>query len=225
MTGGPLPGLRGLQVLDLSDDVSGSYCSKLLADAGAQVKKVERPEGHSLRRWSASGSVGVDGDDDSALFRFLASAQHSLVLDPESAEADRRRDGLAARSDVVIVSTVGDRAGGRSPAVDVHALALRHPSLVVVNLSSFGLSGPRGGEESSDLLLQALSGSLYSHGDDDREPLAVGGGMAEWTVGTFGAVGAVSSTYRHSSAWPSPSSAIPRSPPGCREASGSGPPT
>jgi crotonobetainyl-CoA:carnitine CoA-transferase CaiB-like acyl-CoA transferase len=63
---------------------------------------------------------------------------------------------------------------------------------VVVSLSAFGLSGPRGGEESSDFLLQALAGSLHSHGSDDRVPLAVGGGLAEWTVGTFGALGAVS---------------------------------
>ena len=62
----------------------------------------------------------------------------------------------------------------------------------MVSLSAFGLSGPRGGEESSDLLLQALAGSLHSHGSDDRVPLAVGGGLAEWTVGTFGALGAVS---------------------------------
>ncbi len=62
----------------------------------------------------------------------------------------------------------------------------------MVSLSAFGLSGPRGAEESSDFLLQALAGSLHSHGSDDRVPLAVGGGLAEWTVGTFGALGAVS---------------------------------
>ena len=67
----------------------------------------------------------------------------------------------------------------------------RHPELVVVSLSAFGLSGPRGGEESSDFLLQALAGSLHSHGSDERVPLAVGGGLAEWTVGTYGALGAV----------------------------------
>ena len=192
MSGGPLPGLGGLQVLDLSDDVAGAYCAKLLADAGASVTKVERPEGHRLRRWSASGAVGSDGDEDGALFRFLASSQQSLVVDPAASGADDVRDRLVATSDVVIVSSFGDRAGGPSPAVDVQALALRHPEVVVVSLSAFGLSGPRATEESSDFLLQALAGSLYSHGSDDREPLAVGGGLAEWTVGTFGALGAVS---------------------------------
>ncbi len=196
MTGGPLPGLSGLQVLDLSDDIAGSYCAKLLGDAGAQVTKVEGPEGHGLRQWSTSKSVGSDGDPDGVLFRFLASSQRSLVIDPESAEADQLYDDLAADSDVVIVSTVGDRGGPRTTAVDVWDLTRRHERLVVVSLSPFGLSGPRGGEHSSDLLLQALAGSLYSHGEDDREPLAVGGGMTEWTVGTFGAVGALSALDR-----------------------------
>ena len=200
MTGGPLPGLRGLRVIDLSDDVAGAYCAKLLADAGADVTKVERPEGHRLRRWSASGSVGNDGDPDGALFRFLASSQQSVILDLNASSAHDALDRLAAASDVVILSTFGDRAGGRSPAVDARALADRHPELVVVNLSAFGMSGPRGAEESSDFLLQALAGSLHSHGSADRVPLAVGGGLAEWTVGTYGALGTVTalSTRRRS---------------------------
>ncbi len=192
MSGGPLPGLGGLRVLDLSEDVAGSYCAKLLADAGATVIKGEPPEGHRLRSWSASGSVGDDGDADGVLFRYLASSQQSLEIDPADPSADDVRERLAATSDVVIVSTFGDRAGGCSPAIDARGLCERHPELVVVSLSAFGLSGPRGAEESSDFLLQALAGSLHSHGSDDREPLAVGSGLAEWTVGTFGALGAVS---------------------------------
>ncbi|HEV3280187.1 MAG TPA: CoA transferase [Acidimicrobiales bacterium] len=191
MSGGPLSGLRGLQVLDLSGDVAGAYCAKLLADAGADVTKVEPPEGHRLRRWSVSGGVGLDGDSDSVLFRFLASSHQSRVVDPALMAAGNGLDGLATTSDVIIASTFGGRMTGEAPPVDVRALSERHPELVVVSLSAFGLSGPRGGEHSSDFLLQALAGSLFSHGEPDRLPLAVGGGLAEWTVGTFGALGAL----------------------------------
>jgi crotonobetainyl-CoA:carnitine CoA-transferase CaiB-like acyl-CoA transferase len=180
-----------LPVLDLSDDVAGAYCAKLLADAGAVVTKVEPPEGHRLRRWSVSEGVGLDGDPDSALFRFLASSQQALVADPALIATSHGLDGLAAASDVVIVSTFGGRMASEAPPIDVRSLAERHPELVVVSLSAFGLSGPRGGERTSDFLLQALAGSLYSHGDADRVPLVVGGGLAEWTVGTFGALGAM----------------------------------
>ena len=192
MSGGPLPGLVGLRVLNLSDDVAGAYCAKLLADAGATVTLVEPPEGHPLRRWSASGSVGRDGDEDGVLFRFLASSVQSAIIDPAVAAAVDRRDALLDSSDVVIVSTLGDRSGGRTPTADPRAWAEGRPELVVVSLSAFGLGGPQGGASSSDLLLQARCGSLHSHGTDDREPLAVGGGLAEWTVGTFGALGAAS---------------------------------
>jgi crotonobetainyl-CoA:carnitine CoA-transferase CaiB-like acyl-CoA transferase len=192
MSGGPLPGLVGLSVLNLSDDVAGAYCAKLLADAGATVTLVEAPGGHPLRQWSASGSVGRDGDEDGVLFRFLASSQRSVTIDPAATTSGAQRDTLIDSSDVVIVSTFGDRGAGCPPAYDARAWIEGRPELVVVSLSAFGLRGPRGGEMSSDLLLQALCGSLYSHGTDDREPLAVGGGLAEWTVGTFGAVGAAS---------------------------------
>jgi crotonobetainyl-CoA:carnitine CoA-transferase CaiB-like acyl-CoA transferase len=200
VSGGPLPGLDGLRVLDLSEDVAGAYCAKLLCDAGATVIKAERPDGHRLRSWSVSGSAGSDGDPDGVLFRYLASSQECLVIDPADPSADVIRERLAATCDVAIVSTFSDRAGGCAPAIDARGLGERHPELVVVSLTDFGLNGPRGAEESSDFLLQALAGSLHSHGSDERVPLAVGGGLAEWTVGTFGALGAVSALTgrRHS---------------------------
>jgi crotonobetainyl-CoA:carnitine CoA-transferase CaiB-like acyl-CoA transferase len=192
VTGGPLPGLEGLRVLDLSDDVAGAYCAKLLSDAGALVTKVERPEGHGLRRWSVTGQVGHDGDEDGALFRFLASSHESLVLDPAAPEAEATIEALAGTADVAIVSTLGGHGVSDDPAVSPLDLHQAHPELVVVSLSAFGLTGPRAGEQSSEFLLQALSGSLHNHGSPEGLPLAVGGALAEWGVGVYGALGAVS---------------------------------
>ncbi len=62
--------LSGLRVVDLSTWIGGAYCTKLLADGGAEVIKVEAPDGDPLRRWSASGAVIAPGDDG-ALFNFL----------------------------------------------------------------------------------------------------------------------------------------------------------
>jgi hypothetical protein len=74
--------LDGYIVVDLSAGIAGAYCTKLLADGGAQVIKVEPPEGDPLRRWSASGAeVG----DDGALFSFLAGAKPvSSLIGPTS---------------------------------------------------------------------------------------------------------------------------------------------
>ena len=79
--GGPLDALAAVRVLDLSDGIAGAYCAKLLADAGAQVVKLEPPTGHPLRKWSVSGAVGSDGETDGALFRHLAAGQRSVVAD------------------------------------------------------------------------------------------------------------------------------------------------
>ena len=79
------PPLAGYVVVDLSTWIAGAYCTKLLADGGAEVVKVEAPEGDPLRRWSASGAE-IDRGDDGALFNFLAGSKQSVVVDP-----DRRR--------------------------------------------------------------------------------------------------------------------------------------
>ncbi len=79
-TGRQLP-LDGFTVIDLSVGIAGAYCTKLLADGGATVIKVEAPEGDPLRRWSASGAE-VKAGEDGALFSFLAGAKHSVVVDP-----------------------------------------------------------------------------------------------------------------------------------------------
>ena len=95
-------------MLDLSDDLAGSYCTKLLADAGAEVLKVEPPSGHPLRHWSRTGSLGRDGDPDGVLFRFLAAGQRSVVADlDDSVGRDRVREWLAA-CDIAVTSSPAD---------------------------------------------------------------------------------------------------------------------
>ncbi|HET9877610.1 MAG TPA: CoA transferase, partial [Mycobacterium sp.] len=73
--------LHGYTVIDLSSGIAGAYCTKLLADGGATVIKVEPPQGDPLRRWSASGAA-VEAGCDGALFSFLACSKQSVVADP-----------------------------------------------------------------------------------------------------------------------------------------------
>src|SRR6185437_2232143 len=124
--------LHGYTVVELSTGIAGSYCTKLLADGGARVIKVEPPHGDPLRRWSASGA---DIDGDGALFAFLAGGKHSVVA--EAGDAGLVHDLLAA-ADAVVWSRGSAVAGSFTPT----ALRESHPHLVVTSITPFGLKGP-----------------------------------------------------------------------------------
>src|SRR5437588_12354436 len=107
--------LRDLRVLDFSTEIAGPYATELLADAGADVVKVEEPAGDPLRR------RGADGGENSALFRFLNAQKRSVVATLGSAEIEE----LVAGADVVVESWPDPSAG--------RTLAHRRPGLVVVS--------------------------------------------------------------------------------------------
>ena len=92
--------LDGYVVVDLSTGIAGAYCTKLLADGGAEVIKVEPPEGDPLRSWSASGAA-IEAGRDGALFSFLACSKRGVVADPE---ADQDRSGSPSGGSTLITS-------------------------------------------------------------------------------------------------------------------------
>ena len=112
--------LDGFIVVDLSVGIAGAYCTKLLADGGADSDQSRTTQGDPLRRWSASGAE-VKAGEDGALFSFLAGAKHSVVVDPGTpttrmrarAAGDRRCGGVVARIRGRRASRV--RARRRSP--------------------------------------------------------------------------------------------------------------
>jgi crotonobetainyl-CoA:carnitine CoA-transferase CaiB-like acyl-CoA transferase len=194
MTAGPINALAGRRVIDLSETVAGSYGTKLLADAGAEVVKVEPEAGHPLRRWSASGSVGSDGDPDGALFRFLATGQRSVVADLDTLEGRARLLELAEGADLLVQT---ERPGHlESLGLGLTDLKRVNPALTTISITPFGQQGPRSGDERSEFLLQALSGSTHTHGSHGRVPLAVGGGIGDWIAGAYAATGALAALAR-----------------------------
>src|SRR5205809_735335 len=95
------PPLTGLRVVDLSTGIAGAYCTKLLADGGADVMKVESPTGDPLRRWSASGAA-IAPDADGALFNFLGTSKRSVVVDGERADDLSSLHSLLDTADAVV---------------------------------------------------------------------------------------------------------------------------
>ncbi|MCP4040319.1 MAG: CoA transferase [bacterium] len=172
-------GLRGVRVVDLSSEIAGPYCTKLLADAGAEVIKVESASGDPLRRWSAT--CGRLESEDGALFRFLNASKRSIV----GAPCDAAVRALIAEADLLIEDF------GPESTVDRNALRGEHPALVIVSLSAFGLTGPLAGRPATEFTIQAESGSIGGRGVPGREPFTAGGRISEWVAGTFAAAAAV----------------------------------
>lgn len=192
--GGPLDALQGVRVLDLSDGIAGAYCTKLLADAGAEVAKVEPPAGHPLRRWSVSGAIGSDGDPDGVLFRHLAAGHRSVGADLDDPDGQALVLELAALTDVVVESFPPGHLEARGLGTD--RLQQANRALTLVSITPFGHGGPPHELLRSEFLLQARVGSLHLHGGVGSPPLAVGGRLGEWAVGAYAAAGALAARAR-----------------------------
>ena len=174
--------LNGFVVVDLSTGIAGAYCTKLLADGGAEVVKVESPQGDPLRRWSASGSA-VDAGAGGALFSFLACSKQSVVADPDT--DTEFVDGLLANADVVVWSRGSEVAERHdfSP-MEIHR---RQPHLTVTSITPFGLDGPWCDRPATEFTLQAWSGGIVGlgRGSADRAPVCVGGQVGEYVAGAY----------------------------------------
>jgi crotonobetainyl-CoA:carnitine CoA-transferase CaiB-like acyl-CoA transferase len=168
--------LDDVRVLDLSESIGGGYCARLLSLAGARVVVGEADGGHPLRSWSWAGPGSVD---DGPLFAYLHAGHRAELIAPSD-----RLDQLIAEADVVIL----DDAAGRPDARD---LVAAHPTLVVVSISPYGLTGPYAHLPGSELTVQADSGALAIRGHPSRPPVQAGGRSTEWLSGSYAAAGAV----------------------------------
>jgi crotonobetainyl-CoA:carnitine CoA-transferase CaiB-like acyl-CoA transferase len=185
--------LNGYTVVDLSVGIAGAYCTKLLADAGATVIKVEAPDGDPLRRWSASGAQIPPGADG-ALFSFLAGSKHSVVADPDS-DIDYV-NALLEGADAVVWSrgsTVAEHVVF-TPAL----IRSAHPHLTITSITPFGLDGPWCDRPATEFTLQAWSGGIVGlgRGSADRAPVYVGGRVGEYLAGAYASAATLASRMR-----------------------------
>src|SRR5690606_19193980 len=161
--------LSGLRVLDLSRWVAGEYATKLFADFGADVVKVEKPgEGSLTRAWGPFPG-DVPDPERSALFLHLNTNKRSVALDLR-ADADREvLLGLVARADALVEAFRPGHLERLGLGPDV--LRDLNPRLVITRISAFGQTGPWRDREASGLVLQAAGGPMHATGQADRAPL------------------------------------------------------
>jgi crotonobetainyl-CoA:carnitine CoA-transferase CaiB-like acyl-CoA transferase len=179
----------GLRVLDLSRWVAGEFATKLLADFGADVIKIEKPGVGSLTRQWGPFPHDVPDPERSALFLHLNTNKRSLGLDLTSAEGRQLLLGLVARADVLVESF---RPGhlerlGLGPEI-LHAA---NPRLVITRITAFGQDGPYRDFEATGLVLQAMGGPMHSTGDGHRAPQRKPGNLENYSIGRAAAEGAL----------------------------------
>ncbi|WP_081288337.1 CaiB/BaiF CoA-transferase family protein [Mycobacterium asiaticum] len=177
----PTP-LEELRVVEISDRLAGSYCGKLLADAGAEVRKLEPPQGDPLRRYSATCSPVKR--PASPLFSYLNAGKRSLSL-PQ----DERYHAELAAADVIVVT--GGRSQAAALGVEPQRLLQQSARAIVVTISDFGWTGPYAERAATEFTLQAWSGCTGFRGDPAGPPISIGGDLGEYMGGVYAACGAL----------------------------------
>jgi crotonobetainyl-CoA:carnitine CoA-transferase CaiB-like acyl-CoA transferase len=189
---GPGP-LAGIRVVDLTRALSGPYATLMLADAGADVIKVERPgAGDDTRGWGPP-FVGPAEAPESAYFLAVNRSKRSVVLDLKAAEDLDRLRALIADADVLVENFrpgVMDRLG--LAADDLEALNER---LIVLSISGFGEGGPDGDRSGFDQIVQGEAGLMGITGHPGGEPTKFGVPITDILSGMFGAYGVVAALH------------------------------
>ena len=182
----PEGALTGLKVLDFTHYVAGPYCTKLLADYGAEVIKVEwPPHGDGSRRMGP-----YPGDEPhpekSAQFLHLNTNKRGIAVDLKQTEVAGIVERLASWADVVVESYrpgVADRLG-----IGYEHLSSVNPAIVYTSISNFGQTGPYRDYRGSEIVFYGMGGEMHSTGLADREPLKLGGNVGLYQAGAVAAV-------------------------------------
>ncbi|MFD7433081.1 CoA transferase [Streptomyces sp. NPDC059861] len=182
-TAHPARPLDGLRVVDLSTRL-GTYTGRLFADLGADVVRVEPPGGVPERTVPP-----LTGDGTSLSFAFTEAGKRSVVLDPEDPGHAEQLERLLATAQVLVTSEGPARLRGRRLHPD--DVTRRHPGLIHVSVSPFGLTGPWADRPASDLTLLAAGGLLALAGDPDLPPVRAWGEQTSVIAGVHAATAAL----------------------------------
>ncbi len=194
-----MPGqaLAGLRVLECGHLVSAAYATKLLADLGADVIKIEPPGTGDQARRRGPFPHDTPHPDRSGLFVYLNTNKRGLALDLTAARGRALFDRLVASADLLVHNVP-------PPLMDAHGLqydrlAAVNPRLVMTSITPFGLSGPRRDDAFTDLTLWNAGGVAYLNGGgpgtDDLPPLRAYGPQAEYQGALNGAITSLAALF------------------------------
>ncbi|WP_226625686.1 CaiB/BaiF CoA transferase family protein [Alloyangia pacifica] len=181
-----LPPMHGVRVIELARILAGPWAGQVLADLGAEVIKVEAPEGDDTRRWGPP-FIERDGDRSAAYFHATNRGKRSVVADFRTAEGQAKVRELVAEADVVIENF---KLGGlRKYGLDYESLREVNPRLVYCSITGFGQDGPYAERAGYDFLIQGMAGWMDLTGSPEGEPQKVGVAFADIFTGLYSVIG------------------------------------
>jgi crotonobetainyl-CoA:carnitine CoA-transferase CaiB-like acyl-CoA transferase len=180
--------LDGVSVVDLTMNISGPYATMILGDLGAEVMKVERPDGgDDTRRWAP-----VDRDG-SAYFYSVNRNKRSVTLDLRDGPGRARLRAMIAEADVFVTNMRARKLAALG--LDYDSLHEIHPRLVYADISGYGNLGPDADRPGYDMVLQARSGLMSVTGEAGRPPVRVGVSILDMGSGLWLALGVLAALW------------------------------
>ncbi len=182
--------LSDVRVVDLTHYIAGPYATRLLADMGADVVKVEPPAGEGARRLGPHRDGGrADGRDRGGMFAFLNLNKRGVTLNLKHQRGRELMMGLLRDADLLVENFVPGTLAAMGLAPD--EIRVQFPRLSIISISNFGQDGPERDGALNDLILYARGGWTFPVGERSREPLTPPGSLAQYVAALYAAIAAM----------------------------------
>ncbi|AOL93090.1 Crotonobetainyl-CoA:carnitine CoA-transferase CaiB [Porphyrobacter sp. LM 6] len=183
--------LAGLKVVELARVLAGPFCGQILADLGADVIKVESPEGDGTRLWGPPWVERTDASGkvhrEAAYYHACNRGKRSIIADFGDADDLSRVRALCVEADVVIENF---KTGSLAKfGLDYASLSATNPGLVYCSITGFGQTGPRAHEAGYDFVVQGMSGFMSLTGEPEGHPVKMGVSISDLATGVWAANG------------------------------------
>lgn len=179
--------LAGLKVVELARILAGPWAGQVLADLGAEVVKLESPDGDDTRGWGPPFIDHADGSREAAYFHAANRGKRSETVDFRTAEGQARAREIIAGADVVIENF---KVGGlKKYGLDHESLSADHPRLITCSITGFGQDGPYAARPGYDFIIQGMSGIMDLTGEPDGAPQKIGVAYADILTGLYAVIG------------------------------------
>ncbi|WP_294927249.1 CaiB/BaiF CoA-transferase family protein [uncultured Paracoccus sp.] len=185
--------LAGLKVVELARILAGPWAGQILADLGAEVVKVESPEGDDTRRWGPP-FIRREGDESAAYFHATNRGKKSVTADFRTPEGQEKVRELVRDADIVLENF---KVGGLAKyGLDHASLAKVNPRLVYCSITGFGQDGPYAHRAGYDYIIQGMSGLMSVTGEPDGQPQKVGVAVVDVLTGIYAVVGILAALHQ-----------------------------